>query len=75
MFNCTEADMVWYDIDDDEQILNREDRQFVMRQADQPKRSPMRRKDRWRQEEGVRAKTKKSDKKIQHRLKYNWQGE
>jgi hypothetical protein len=80
MLNCTEADMVWYDIDemeidDDEQIRNREGRQFAMGQADQPKRLPMRRKDRWRQEEGVRAKTKKNDKKIRQRLKYNWQGE
>ena len=63
------------EFDEDEQILNREGRQFSMGQADQPKRSPMRRKDRWRYEEGVRSKTKKSDKKIQHRLKYNWQGE
>lgn len=63
------------EFDENEQILNREGRQFAMGQADQPKRSPMRRKDRWRQEEGVRAKTKKNDKKIRQRLKYNWQGE
>ena len=63
------------EFDDEQQILNRESRRFAMRQADQPKRSPIRRKDRWRQEEGARSKTKKSDKKIQQRLKYSWQGE
>ena len=72
--------MGWHDIDEmemdePEQILNRGGRRAAMRQADQPKRSPIRRKDRWRQEEKTRPRTKKNDKKIQHRLKYSWQGE
>lgn len=72
--------MGWYDydemeIDDHEQILNPKGRRLAVQQADQPKRSPIRRKDRWRQEDEIRPKAKKNDKKIQHRLKYSWQGE
>jgi hypothetical protein len=63
------------EFDDEEQVLKRGSQRFTVRQADQPKRSPIRRKDRWRQEAGTRSKTKKSDKKIQQRLKYSWQGE
>ena len=72
--------MGWYEFDemefdDEEQILKPKGRRLAARQADQPKRSPIRRKDRWRQEEEMRPKAKKSDKKFQLRLKYSWQGE
>ena len=69
-----------YDIEEveievDNHIFNRDNRRIAKREADQPKRSPIRRKDKWRQVEGMKTKVKKNHKKIQHRLKYDWQGE
>lgn len=69
-----------YDIDDvelEEDDLNFDSRRrrFTGDQSDQPRRSPIRRKDKWRQEEGIKAKAKRNHKKIQRRLKYDWQGE
>ena len=61
--------------DEDDQILVDGNRQFVQRNADQPKRSPIRRKDKSRQEEGLKPKAKRNLKKIQHKIKYDWQGE
>jgi hypothetical protein len=60
---------------EDDQILGTDNRQFAKRDADQPKRSPIRKKDRWRPEEEMKPKAKRSHKRIQHRLKYDWQGE
>ena len=69
-----------YDIEEveieiDNQIFNLDNRRFAKREADQPKRSPIRRKNKLQQEEGMKPKTKRNHKKIQHRLKYDWQGE
>jgi len=69
-----------YDIEKDEievvnQIFNLDNRRFAKKKADQPKQSPIRRKDKRRQVEGMKTKVKKNHKKIQHRLKYDWQGE
>lgn len=69
-----------YDIEeveteDDNQSINSGYRRFTDRDADQPRRSPIRRKDRWRQEEEIKPKAKRSHKRIQNRLKYDWQGE
>ena len=68
------------DIDDvepeeDDLNFNSHRRRFGGDQSDEPMRSPIRRKDKWRQEEGIKAKAKRSHKKIQRRLKYDWQGE
>lgn len=75
-----EVAMGRYDIEqveteEDDQIFGTDNRRFAKRHGDQPKRSPIRRKDRWRQEEEMKPKSKKSHKRIQHRLKYDWQGE
>ena len=75
-----EVDMGRYDInkvemEEDDQILDGRNRRFAKRNADQPKLSPIRRKDKLRQEEGMRPKAKRNNKKIQHRIKYDWQGE
>ena len=75
-----EVDMGRYDInkvemEEDDQILDGRNRRFAKRNADQPKLSPIRRKDKLRQEEGKRPKAKRNNKKIQHRIKYDWQGE
>ena len=59
----------------DDQIPDGRNRRFVKKNADQPKLSPIRRKDKLRQEEGMRPKAKRNNKKIQHRIKYDWQGE
>lgn len=69
-----------YDIEEveievDNQIFNPDNRRFAKREADQPKRSPIRRKNKLQQEEGMKPKAKRNHKKIQHRLKYDWQGE
>lgn len=61
--------------EEDDQDTDTESRRFAGGPADQPKRTPIRRKDKWRQDEGIKAKTKRSHKKIQRRLKYDWQGE
>jgi hypothetical protein len=60
---------------EDDQDTDTDSRRHAGGQADQPKRTPIRRKDKWRQEEGIKAKTKRSHKKIQHRLKYDWKEE
>ena len=69
-----------YNIDEVEteegdQIFDGGSRRFARRNADQPKRSPIRRKNRLQQEEVMKPKAKRNHKKIQHRLKYDWQGE
>jgi len=61
--------------DEGDQILDSGYRRFAKRQFDQPRQSPIRRKDKLRQEEGLKPKAKRSHKRIQHRLKYDWQGE
>ena len=72
--------MGWYDIEEveieeDDQIFDTNNRRFAKRDADEPRRTPIRRKDKWHQEEGMKPKAKRNLKKIQHRLKYDWQGE
>lgn len=69
-----------YDIDEmkleeDNQIFDMENQRFAKRNTDQPKRSSIRRKDKWRHEKGMKPKAKRDHQKIQHRLKYDWQGE
>jgi hypothetical protein len=72
-YKIDEAEMVE---DEDDQIFNVGSRQFAKKDVDQPKRSPIRRKDKLRQEEeGMKPKAKRNHKKIQHRLKFDWQGE
>jgi hypothetical protein len=61
--------------DEDDQISDSGHRQFSKRPVDQPRWSPIRRKDKLRQEEGVKPKAKRNHKKIQHKIKYDWQGE
>ena len=61
--------------DEGDQILGGGNRRFTKRNADQPKRSPIRRKSKMQREEGMKPKAKRNHKKIQHRLKYDWQGE
>jgi len=63
------------EMEEDDQILDGRNRRFAKRNADQPKLSPIRRKDKLRQEKGTRPKAKRNNKKIQHRIKYDWQGE
>ena len=43
--------------------------------VDHPKRLPIRRKDKLRQAEGMKPKAKRNYKKIQNKIKYDWQGE
>ena len=65
------------DVEPEEDDLNFDShrRRFAGNQTDEPRRSPIRRKNNWRQEERIKAKAKRSHKKIQRRLKYDWQGE
>ena len=62
------------EIEEDDQIFDNGYRRSAKRDADQPRRSPIRRKDKSRQEEGVKPKAKRNLKKIQHKIKYDWQG-
>ena len=61
--------------DEGDQNLDSSSRGSANRDADQPKRSPIRRKSKMQREEGMKPKAKRDYKKIQHRLKYDWQGE
>lgn len=63
------------EIQEDDQIFESGYRRYAKREADQPRRSPFRRKDKSRQEEGMKPKAKRNHKKIQHKIKYDWQGE
>jgi len=63
------------EIEEDDQIFDDGYRRFAKRGADEPRRSPIRRKDKSRQEEGVKPKAKRNLKKIQHKIKYDWQGD
>ena len=62
------------EIEEDDQIFDNGYRRFAKRDADEPRRSPIRRKDKSRQEEGLKPKAKRNLKKIQHKIKYDWQG-
>ena len=66
-----------FDVETDEgdQTFDGGSRRFAIRNADQPKRSPIRRKSKLQQEEGMKPQAKRNHKKIRHRLKYDWQGE
>jgi hypothetical protein len=72
-----------YDIDEaemekDDQIFGGGNRRNANGDADQPRRSPIRRKNKLREEdpeEGMKPKAKRHHKKVQQRLKYDWQGE
>ena len=63
------------EIEDDDPIFDSGYRRFAKREVDQPRWSPIRRKDKLRQEEGASPKVKRNLKKIQHKIKYDWQGE
>jgi hypothetical protein len=63
------------EIEEDNQIADSGYRRFAERDAEQPRRSPIRRKDKLRSEEGVKPKARRNHKKISNKIKYNWQGE
>jgi len=63
------------EIQEDNQIFNSGYRRFAERDADQPRRSPIRRRDKLRPEEGLKPKARRNHKKILNKIKYNWQGE
>jgi len=63
------------EIEKDNQIVDGGYRRFAERDADQPRRSPIRRKDKLRSEEGIKPKARRNHKKISNKIKYNWQGE
>ena len=63
------------DIEAEDQLFEANKRRFAKSEADAPKRSPIRRKDKWRKEEELKPKARRSHKRIQLRLKYDWQGE
>jgi len=69
-----------YNIDElemgeDDQNFGGGKRPFAKADVDQPKRSPIRRKYKLRSEEGMKPKAKRNHKKIQQRIKFDWQGE
>jgi hypothetical protein len=63
------------EIEEDDQIFVSDYRRFAKEEIDPPRWSPIRRKDKLRQEEEMRPKAKRNHKKIQQKIKYNWQGE
>ena len=63
------------EIEEADQIVDGGYRRFAIKAADQPRQSPIRRKDKLRQEEGGKPKAKRNHKKIKHKIKYDWQGE
>jgi hypothetical protein len=65
-----EADMLTGDQNYDSSFLR-----FGIGKTDQPRRSPIRRKDKLRQPMGMKPKAKRNFKKIQNKIKYDWEGE
>lgn len=61
--------------DEGDQILDSVHQRFTKRHVDPPRRSPIRRKEKLRTEEGLKPKAKRDPKKIQLKIKYDWQGE
>ena len=59
-----------FGIEEDDRSADGESRRFGKMDADQPRRSPIRRKDKMKPEEGMRPKAKRDNRKIQHRIKY-----
>ena len=56
--------------DEGDQIFDGGSRRPDKWDVDQPKRSPIRRKDKMKPEEGMKPKAKRDNRKIQHRIKY-----
>jgi len=63
------------ELDKGDQILDSGYRRSAMMHDDQPRRSPIRRKNNLRLNEEMRPKAKRNHKKIQYKIKYDWQGE
>lgn len=61
--------------DEDDQNFDRRNRRILKKEVDQPKRTPIRRKDKMRSEEDVKPKAKRNHKKLLNRIKYGWQEE
>ena len=59
-----------FEIEKDDWSTDGGNRRFAKIDADQPRRSPIRRKDKMRLEEGMKPKAKRNYRKIQHRIKY-----
>ena len=59
-----------FEIEKDDWSTDGGNRRFAKIDADQPRRSPIRRKDKMRLEEGMKTKAKRNHRKIQHRIKY-----
>lgn len=75
-----EVDMKWNEFDgigmsDDDQEEGGSARRSAARQVDEPRRAPIRRRDKLRPEEGYKSKAKRSHRKLQNKIKYEWQGE
>ena len=71
--------MGWYIVDEadvyaEDQTDASRFRRFSSWGIDQPRRSPIRRKNKLRLEEGFKPKAKRNFKKIQNKIKYDWQG-
>ncbi len=59
-----------FEIENEDQSFDGGNRRFAKNDADQPRRSPIRRKDKMRLEEGMKPKSKRNHRKMQHRIKY-----
>ena len=59
-----------FEIEMDDLSVDGVKRRFAEKDVDQPKRSPIRRKDKMRSVEGMKPKGKTNHRKIQHRIKY-----
>ena len=59
-----------FELENEAQSFDGGNRRFAKIDADQPRRSPIRRKDKMRPEEGMKPKSKRNHRKIQHRIKY-----
>ena len=63
------------DVSTDDQNYDSGFQRFAKSQIDHPMWSPIRRRDKLRQEVGLKPKAKRNYKKIQNKIKYDWQGE
>ena len=61
------------ELQDGNPVLDRDDQRFLKKDNDQPKQSPIRRKSKMRQEERVKSKVIRIQKKDEQRFKHKWQ--
>ena len=60
------------ELEEDDRVLDGRKRRLPDKGIFEPKRSPIRRKDKMRQEKEIKPKAKRNQRKVLNRIKYEW---